>query len=123
MRKLVLITLVAFVATLTVNPAFSAVKNVFLGTWDYQAPSAPYDYSTGKITFTETNSQPAITIRFTNGDEVKAKEVKIENNTFSFSTEVENNLVKVTGKLAEGKITGKADSPQGLMSLTATRKN
>ena len=123
MRKVVLILFVACVAIFSVSPTLAVTKNVFKGTWEYKVPEAPYEYSTGKIVFDETgNGQQTITILFTNGTEIKAKEIKIENEAFSFTTEVEYNVVKVNGKLAEGKISGKIDTPQGIMDMTATQK-
>jgi hypothetical protein len=120
MRKLALILFVSFIV---IGSAYAAVKNSFKGTWDYQVPDAPYEYSTGKIVFAEAaNGQPTITIKFTNGTEVSGKEVKIENDSFSFKTEVDYNAVKVNGKLVEGKISAKIDTPQGLMNMTAVQK-
>lgn len=123
MRKVVLIFVVACMAIFSVNSVLAVTKNVFKGTWEYKVTEAPYEYSTGKIVFDETeNGQQTITIRFTDGTEVKAKEIKIENETFSFTTEVEYNVVKVNGKLAEGKISGKIDTPDGIMDMTAIQK-
>lgn len=122
MRKLVLLLLVAVFATVCVSPAIAAPKNTLKGTWEYNVPQAPYEYISGKIIFSEVNGTQTVVIQFNDGTEVKGTDVKIEKNNFSFSTEVQDNLIKVTGKLAEGKITGKVDSPDGLLDLTAVRK-
>ena len=124
MRKVILIFFVACFAIFSVDTVFAVAKNVFKGTWEYNVPDAPYEYSTGKIVFADSeNGQQIISIRFTNGTEIKAKEVKIDNDTFSFTTVVESYNIKVTGKLAEGKVSGKVDTPQGIMNLTAVQKH
>lgn len=123
MRKLILIFVASFLVIFSGSSALAETKNAFKGTWEYQVPNAPYEYSTGKLVFAETpEGLPTVTIRFTSGVEVKAKDVKIANNTFSFSTEVDENLVKVIGKITEGKISGNVDTPEGIMQLTATAK-
>jgi len=123
MKKVILILFASFLVLSSIAGNLSATKNLFKGTWDYQVPNAPYVYSTGKLVFAETTEgMTTVTIRFSNGAEIKGKDVKIENNTFSFSTEVDANVVKVTGKLTEGKISGSVDTPEGNMQLTATTK-
>ena len=122
MRKLAMLLLVAFCVTVVESSAFAATKNSLKGTWEYKVAEAPYQYRSGKLVFAEANGQQTITIKFTDGTEIKAKEIKIENNTFSFAVEVESNPVTVTGKVAEGKMSGKIDSPQGPMDLTAVQK-
>ncbi len=123
MRKLVMFLMVALFATVYVVPAFAVKKNPLKGTWEYKAPQAPWEYTSGKIIFSEVDGKQTVVVRFNDGTEVKGTELKIEINTFSFSTEVQGNPVKVTGKLAEGKIAGKVDSPDGLLELTAVRKS
>lgn len=120
MRKLVLILFVALVAVFVVNPVFAVTKNAFKGTWEYKVPDAPYEYSSGKIIFAEAaGGQQTVSIKFNDGTEIKAKDVKIEGTTFSFTTDVDYNTVKVTGKLVDGKIAGKVDTPDGTMEVTA----
>ena len=122
MRKLVLLVVVALMATVWINQAIAAPKSNLKGTWEYKVPQAPYEYTSGKIIFAEADGKQTVVIMFNDGTEVKGKDVKFENDTFSFSTEVQYNLVKVTGKLVQGKLTGKVDSPDGLLELTATKK-
>jgi hypothetical protein len=121
MKKLVMFVLIAFCATLTVDPAIAMGKKSMKGTWEYKVPSAPYEYSAGKIIIGETNGQSTVTVKFRYGSEVKAQNVKIEGDSLSFGVDVEYNYVKVDAKLADGKITGKADTPEGIMNFTAER--
>ncbi len=123
MRKLVLLVMVAFMATVWMNPAMAAPKSNLKGTWEYKVQEAPYEYASGKITFAEAEGKQTVVIKFNDGTEIKGQNVKFENDNFSFTTEVQYNVVKVTGKVVEGKLTGKVDSPDGLLEMTATKKS
>jgi len=97
------------------------VKENFKGVWDYKTPEAPYEYSTGKFVFSEMEGKPAVTVKLQSGTEIKAQNVKIENDSLSFSVTIEYELVKVSGKLVGNKFTGKAISSQGVMAVTAEK--
>jgi len=96
-------------------------KLTLLGLWDYSAPDAPYEYSTGKLQFSELNGKPAGKVIGADGSQIQVKDLKIENTSFSFAVEIEYETVKVSGKLVNGKISGKADSPEGELPITAVR--
>jgi len=121
MKKLMMFVLVAFCATLVAQPLSAAMKDNLKGSWDYKAPYAPYEYSKGKLIFAEDNGVATVAVRFMSGTVVKAQNVKIEKEDISFGVTVEGYYVKFTGKLADGKITGKADAPNGLIDLTAEK--
>jgi hypothetical protein len=121
MKKLMIIVLFAFCATLASKPAIASEKENLNGTWLYKVAAAPYEYNSGKLIFGEKDGKITGTIKFMDGSEIKAQEVSIDNNNFSFSVVIQDNQVKVTGKIVTGKITGKVYSPQGLMDLTAER--
>ena len=114
--------LVAFCATLAINHATASEKENLTGTWKYKAPTAPYEFSEGELIFGETDGQTTLTLKFMNGAEIKAQNVKVEKEDVSFGLEIESATVTFTGKLVEGKITGKVDSPDGSIELTAEKK-
>jgi hypothetical protein len=96
-------------------------KITLIGTWDYTAPDAPYEYSSGKIQFTELSGKYSGKVIGADGSQMPVSDLKIDNLSFSFSIQIEYETVKVSGKLANGRITGKADSPEGVIAITATR--
>ncbi len=122
MKKLSLFVLLFLGVVMCVkgNSPVPAKENL-KGTWEYKVPDAPYEYSTGTFIFGEVDGRPTVIVKFKSGAEVKAKDVKLENDSISFGVTVEYELVKVTAKLLDNKITGKASSSQGLMSLTAEK--
>lgn len=119
MKKLVLMFFVAMYATVSMGIGTASASTTLKGTWQFKVPSAPYEYNNGQLIVAEQEGKYAITIKFSDGSQIKAQNVKVEGNDFSFTVEVEYETVKIAGKLAEGKITAKVDSPEGLMSLTA----
>lgn len=96
-------------------------KVTLSGSWDFTAPSAPYEYSTGKLIFSEANGKPTANVVMSGGYEIPVSDLKIDNLSFAFTVSIDYETVKVSGKLANGKITGKADSPVGIIDLTASR--
>lgn len=96
-------------------------KSAFKGVWEYKAPEAPYEYNMGKLIFDEAGGKPGVTVKLRSGAEIKAQNVKIENDSISFEVTIEYELVKVTGKLMGQKIAGKANSSQGIMGVTAEK--
>ncbi|MGV8091554.1 MAG: hypothetical protein AB2L24_06765 [Mangrovibacterium sp.] len=123
MKNLVMFVLLFFgvVSWVNGNSTTTTVKEGLKGTWEFKVPEAPYEYNAGKIIFGEVDGKPTVTVKLKSGTEIKAQDVKLENDSISFGVMIEYELVKVTGKLAENKITGKASSSQGIMNITAEK--
>lgn len=122
MKKLIMcVLLFAGVVVWTSGNSSVPVKEDLKGTWEYKVPDAPYEYSSGKLVFGEVDGKATVTVRFKNGTEIKAQDVKLENDSLSFGVQVESELVKVTGKISENRIAGKVNSSQGMMDMTAER--
>ena len=122
MKKLTMILLVAICATFAANTATASGNEKLKGTWEYKAPAAPYEYRTGNLIIGEAAGKTTVAVKFTNGSEIKAKNVKVEKENISFEVEIEYQPVSFKGKLVDGKITGKVNSPEGLMDVTAQKK-
>ena len=122
MKKLIVFFLLFLGVAAWVN-AVSPVpsKEDLKGSWEFKVPEAPYEYNSGKIVFGEVDGKPTVTVRLKSGTEVKAQNVKFENDSISFGVMIEYELVKVLGKLTDNKITGKASSSQGLMNITVEK--
>lgn len=96
-------------------------KVAITGVWKYNAPDAPYEYSSGKIAFNEINGKPSGKIILSNGYEVPVANLKLNKTGFSFTVDVENETVTVSGELINGKVKGKAETSQGTLSIEAER--
>jgi len=117
MKRLMILVLFAFCATM-----LQATENKsLLGSWDFKVAEAPAEYSTGKLIFTEKEGEVTGVVKFMDGTEIKVRNLKIENNVFSLVADIETIEVTLKAKIADGKITGKVDSSQGLMNMIAER--
>ncbi len=123
MKNLLVLVLLIVCAGWSPLSANTSVKEGLKGTWNYNVPTAPYDYSNGKIIFCEENGKDIVKVEFSDGTQLTARNVKIEKNNFSFEVQVESELVKVSGRADGDSMTGKASSSQGLMDLTAQKEN
>ncbi len=118
MKKLILVVAFLWMAI----PALKANDlGKLLGVWDYSVPYAPYEYSKGQLVFTEKEGTIAGEIKI-QGYAIPIKNLKVVEGTYSFGVEIEYNYIPITAKLEDGKINGKASTPEGDMTLTATRK-
>lgn len=122
MKNIKMILVLAFCVTLFPGQAFASLKENLKGTWEMKVPSAPYEYSTGKVIFGEAEGVSTVVVEFPGGAKLKGQNVKIENDTFAFHVMIESNTIQVTGKLVDGKLAGKADTPEGLMEFSAVKK-
>lgn len=122
MKKLIVLFFILGIGTcLSVAHASAPVKESIRGTWKYSAPQAPYEYNSGTFIFDELAGKPSVTVRFRSGSEVKAEDVKIVGDSITFNVTVEYEPVKVAGKFMGQKFSGKANSSQGIMDLTAEK--
>ncbi|MGV8138765.1 MAG: hypothetical protein AB2L20_26475 [Mangrovibacterium sp.] len=122
MKKLIVfVTLFIGVVAGVCGQSSASLKENFKGVWEYKAPEAPYEYSTGRLIFKEADGKPVVTVKFQSGTEINAQNIKIENDSISFVVTIEYEMVKVTGKLVGNKIAAKANSSQGIMTVTAEK--
>lgn len=107
---------------LVVGNAFASekTKNV-MGTWNYEAPYAPYEYSTGKLVFTENGDKLEGKIKI--GEyEIEMRNIKADGNEISFGAYVEGEYVIIKATLEKGKLTGTANYSEGSIEVTAEKE-
>lgn len=120
MKTLRLVIAVLLILPFALNVQASDNKKV-IGTWEVSAPSAPYPYDTSEMTIKEKDD--ALTGEIViDGYSIPCSRVKFENNELSVRFEIEYDYVQVKMKLVDGKLEGKADSPEGYIPVTAKRK-
>ena len=91
-----------------------------VGTWDYSAPSAPYEYSKGQIILTENGDKLEGVVNM-NGYEMKLNNIKEENGVLSFSLYVEGEYVSVKLTFKKNKFEGTANTPEGQIEVTGSK--
>ena len=108
---------------LMVNQTNAAGSKQLNGTWKYEVSAAPYEYSNGNFIIADVDGKKVVTIKLSDGTEMKAEKVKCKDNTISFSLNIDYNEVTVSCKLDGEKLVGTADSPEGgKMELIAFKK-
>ncbi len=107
---------------LVVGNAFAAGKaKSVIGTWNYEAPYAPYEYSTGKLIFTESGDKLEGKIKI--GEyEIEMRNVTVDGNEISFGAYVEGEYVTIKATLAKSKLTGTASYSEGSIEVTAEKE-
>ena len=116
-----IIVLFAAFATLSSTLVQASVKEELKGTWEYKVAGAPEEYNAGKLIISELEGKTTGTVKLMDGNEIKIQEITFTENSFSFSVTIDYNQVKITGKIVQGKMSGKVDSPEGILDLTAER--
>ena len=92
------------------------------GEWNCEVKDAPYEYSRSTIIIGEKEGQLMGTVKFENGYQVNIKTITLTDDIVAMELYVENNYVRVTGKIDGNVISGTADTPEGKMALVATKK-
>ena len=120
MKKELLMTLLLITIILSAN-AVAPEKSELIGSWKCVATDVPEEYKNSLITISEKDGKLAGTVKFDNGTEINLNYVKQTGKDVIMSVYVEGTEVIIKGKLEASKITGTADTPDGQVSLTATK--
>lgn len=112
----------AFVLVLSSGMVFGENKKVDpVGTWHFNAPDAPYEYSTGDIVITKTDGKYKAEIVYSEYYKLETKDFKVEGNIITFKAYIEGDVVYFKGTLEKDKITGKVSYSEGSLPITAER--
>ncbi len=110
-----------FLLFLVVSSVYATIDtNKILGTWQYEAKDAPYEYSVGQLIFTENegNLQGKIKI----GDyEIEMRDLKTEGENITFGAYVEGEYVTIKIKPGENLLTGTATYSEGTIDVKAKK--
>lgn len=102
---------------MVVGNAFATEKTKnAVGTWAYEAPTAPYEYSKGKLIFTEKGDELAGKIKIGN-EEIAMRNLKADGENISFGTYVEGEYVSIKITFKKNDFSGTANSSEGAIKL------
>jgi len=91
-----------------------------IGKWQYTASTAPPNYTSGQINFIQAgdklNGELVI-----EGQKVDFTQITIKDELISVIITIESTPITVIFKLVNGKLEGKADTPDGPVAVTASR--
>jgi len=119
--KSVFVFSVLILASLTLNAQKSSEKKI-LGTWQFEAPEAPYEYSKGEIIVDRNEDGLNSTLVLGESYKLKATDVKFEKKILSFNVYLEGTLIEIKTTLNREGLTGTASYSEGTVNITAKRK-
>ncbi|MCX6220455.1 MAG: hypothetical protein NTZ69_05655 [Bacteroidia bacterium] len=115
-----LLTLILLMTVLVQLQAVNFDQKKLIGKWQYTAPTAPPNYTSGQINFIQAGDKLKGELVI-EGQKVEFSQITIKEELISVLIYLESTPITVNFKMVNGKLEGKADTPDGLVALTATR--
>lgn len=120
MKKELIMTLLLAVICMSAV-AIAPDKSTLVGSWKSTANDVPEEYKSSTIIISEKEGILAGIVKFENGVEIPLNYVRQNKDDVVMSVYVDGYEVIIKGKLAGSKITGTADTPDGQVTLSATK--
>lgn len=92
-----------------------------IGKWQYSAPTAPPNYASGQLNFSQAGDKLKGELVI-EGQKTDFSEVTLKNDELSVTIYVESTPIVVKFKMVNDKLEGKADTPDGIVAVTAARR-
>ena len=92
-----------------------------MGKWEYTAPTAPPNYTSGQTNFTQAGDKLKGELVI-EGQKVNFAEITIKDDVVSASIYLESTLITIKFKMVNQTLEGKADTPDGPVAVKAVRK-
>ncbi len=118
--KKLLLTLTLLLAVLIQVQAITLEKKL-IGQWQYSAPTAPPNYSTGQINFNQDGEKLKGELVI-EGQKVEFSQITTKGEEVSVSIYLESTLITIKFKIVNDKLEGGAETPDGPVAVTAVRK-
>ena len=104
-----------------INDSTPFDEGKFIGNWKYSAENVPYEYARGILFISKKEGSLNVLVALPGGER-KANDVKVKENTLTFSLSLEGQLVSVSITVEGDKISGKASSEDGIFNLSGERR-
>ena len=107
---------------LLLGNAFAEEKTSdIVGTWNYEAPTAPYEYSKGKLIFIEKGDAVEGSIKL-GENSIQMRNLKIEENEVSFGIYLEGEYISIKAKMDKKAFSGTATYSEGSVALKGEKE-
>ncbi len=121
MKTVRFLMIVMLVASFT--SVVSAQKKVDpTGTWTYEAPAAPYEYSSGDIVIAKDGKDYTVEMVLGEYYKMKAEKVVYEKNVLSFVIYIESEAIELLITVEKETMEGTASYSEGTIDVTAKKK-
>jgi hypothetical protein len=117
----VLLTLTLVFAAWAQIQAAPIDQKKLIGKWQYTAPTAPPNYMTGQINFLPDGDKLKGELEI-EGQKLAFSEVILKNDEVEVTIVIEATPITIKFKLVKDKLEGKAETPDGIVEVTAIRK-
>lgn len=119
--KKILFTLTLLLAVLVQLKAASFDQKKLVGKWQYSAPTAPPNYTSGQINFVQAGDKLKGELVI-EGQKVDFSQITIKEENITAIIYLESQPITIVFKLVNETLEGKADTPDGPVTVTAVRK-
>ncbi len=120
MKTIKILMLVVLAVSFTSVNAQKKVDPV--GTWEYTADQAPYEYSSGDIVVSKEGKDLEVEIVLGEYYKVKGNDVTYEKNVLSFKVYIESESVSIEATMQKDSFEGKASYTDGTIPVTGKKK-
>ena len=122
MKNIAAISILLLMVFVSANAQDQQIKKEIIGTWNYTADEAPYEYQKGKIIFYEEGGalKAKLDMKY---NTMHAQKIEIEGREIVCTAYVEYELVTITLTLKDGKLDGNADTSEGKLPVTLVKEN
>lgn len=117
--KLLLTFTLLFVAFVQLQAA--SIEKELIGKWQYSAPTAPPNYSSGQINFFQDGEKLKGEL-IIEGQKVDFSQIVIKGEEVAVTIYLESTPITIKFKIVDKKLEGGADTPDGPVAVTAVRK-
>ena len=122
MKKQITLILLSSIIFFSAKPLMAIEKSTLPGTWKCVANDVPDMYRSSSIIITEKGGKLEGKVKFEGGIEINLNYVKQTGKDVVMSLYVEGYEILINSKQEGNKLTGTADTPEGKVSLTATKE-
>ncbi len=92
-----------------------------IGKWEYSAPTAPPNYTSGQVIFTLVGDKVKGSLVI-EGQKLDFSSVTIKDDVVSVGIYLESTLINVNFKMVGEALEGKAETPDGPVAVKAVKK-
>lgn len=121
MRTTKLLLTLTFLFAVFVQVQAASLEKELIGKWQYSAPTAPPNYSSGQINFFKDGEKLKGELVI-EGQKVEFSQIVIKGEEVAVTIYLENTPITIKFKLVDKKLEGGAETPDGLVAVTAVRK-
>lgn len=119
--KGLLLTLTLLLTAFVQLQAASIDQKKLVGKWEYSAPTAPPNYTSGQVIFTQAGEKLKGQLVI-EGQSVDFSSVSIKDDVVSVGIYLESTLINVNFKMVGDALEGKAETPDGPVAVKAVKK-